>query len=122
MKSWYTIILNYISNVIHPHSRPKFYWDMVIIILSIANAINIPIEIAFSFKILPVTILDYVMDAIFMIDIVVNFRTIIVDEEKATIIKESKDIARAYIFSGRFFLDLAASLPVEILSDVKVNI
>lgn len=51
------------------------------------------------------------MDSLFVIDIIINFRTSVVlfsGEE----ISNPKVIAKTYVSSGRFFIDLLAVLPL----------
>jgi hypothetical protein len=63
------------------------------------------------------------MDFIFTIDIVVNFRTIFLNERTQEPIKDPKIIARHYILKGRFFIDVLASFPIELIADLKaINI
>ena len=103
--------------LIHPHSKKKFYWDLIIILLSIINAIYVPMEITFSLQSSLMETINYAMDAIFIMDIVVNFRTIYLDPRTMDPVTNNKMIALAYIKSGRFFVDFLASFPLEIIGD-----
>jgi hypothetical protein len=53
-----------------------------------------------------------VIDAFFMIDILINFRTIYFDPKTELAVTDDKKIALNYILRGRFFIDIIASLPV----------
>lgn len=55
------------------------------------------------------------MDVCFIVDIFVNFRTIYFDSRTNEPVKDSKTIAVNYVFRGRFFIDLLASLPVDLI-------
>jgi hypothetical protein len=47
-----------------------------------------------------------------MIDIIVNFRTSFLNKYGDEI-KKPKEIARKYIFGGRFLIDLLSSIPMD---------
>jgi hypothetical protein len=108
---WYWAV----RQLIHPHSKPKFYWDLTIIIFSLLNAIFVPFELSFEKTTEFMLVLDPFMDACFIIDIFVNFRTIYFDSRTNEPVKDGKTIAFNYIFKGRFFVDLLASLPVDLI-------
>lgn len=107
------------GQLIHPHSKGKFYWDMIINLLSLMNAIYVPVEISYEIDTPEMEAVNYVMDIIFLIDIVVNFRTIIFDERTSDAITDNRAIAINYIKGGRFFIDLVASLPLEVIGDLS---
>ena len=54
------------------------------------------------------------MDILFLIDILVNFRCTYIDRDGEEIF-DAKLIARNYLISGRFFIDLFASIPFELI-------
>lgn len=61
----------------------KFRWDILIMILAIFNCISVPLQVAFdppTFNNTSFTIANYVIDFIFLIDIIICFRTIYMDE------------------------------------------
>jgi hypothetical protein len=65
----------------------------------------------FGFK-----IFNYIIDAIYVIDIFFNFRTTISDFITGDEVTDSTIIATQYI-KGRFFLDLVAAIPFELISN-----
>lgn len=101
--------------LIHPHSKPKFWWDLAIIFFSLLNAIFVPYELAFQQQSRFIIVIDPIMDACFIIDIFVNFRSIYFDSRTNEPVKDAKQIAINYVFKGRFFVDLLASFPVDLL-------
>ena len=109
----------YIKELIHPHSKPKFYWDLLIIVLSLMNALYVPIEIAFEIDTPPMEGINYAMDVIFLMDIAINFRTIVFDDRTNDPITNPRTIAIMYLKGGRFFVDLVASLPLEVIGDLS---
>jgi len=60
-------------------------------------------------------VIDNIMDFLFIADIFINFRTIVFEARTNEEIHDSKIIAKTYIFKGRFFVDLLASIPVELI-------
>jgi len=110
-----------------PNSFVKKIWDIWIIILVLYNVFFIPLDISLeaSSK-LPsyFYFVDYLVDAMFFIDIILTFRTVLVKEhgyfsvirvKQTYIIKDKGEIAKRYLKST-FFVDLIASLPLEFLS------
>jgi hyperpolarization activated cyclic nucleotide-gated potassium channel 2 len=84
-------------------------------VLAIFNCYSIPIGVALN----PVSMrthaflaLNWVIDFFFMIDIFVNFRTIVVNTETGDEIMVPKNIAKAYL-RGRFWIDLLATVPLD---------
>lgn len=64
--------------IIHPCSNFRFYWDLVMLILLIANVIILPVAISFfndNWSHTGLLIFNLVSDSMFLLDIVVNFRT-----------------------------------------------
>lgn len=60
------------------NQKMKMWWDLIVIILAIYNAIMIPFEFAFSPEYLESTgyqVADYFIDFLFFLDVVINFRT-----------------------------------------------
>jgi hypothetical protein len=91
---------------------------MFINALSLMNAVNVPIEIAFSINTPGMDALNYIMDIIFFADIVINFRTIVFDHRTNDPITDSRFIAWNYIKGGRFFMDLVSTIPIEVIGDI----
>ncbi len=50
-------------------------------------------------------------------DLLLNFRTTFVNEKTGFEIVDNRSVAMNYIKSGRFFIDLAASIPFELIFD-----
>ena len=63
--------------LIHPDSRFKIIWDLVVIILSVYNSLLIPYEFAYTISSnIFLEVIDRFVDSAFIIDIFINFRTI----------------------------------------------
>ena len=94
-------------------------WDLFIILLALYNSVSVPLEVGFELEesYLGLKVVGYLLDSFFAMDIVVNFRTTYFNGEG----KEEtspRAIAWAYVASGRFFADLFATFPFEILATV----
>ncbi|XP_019772081.1 potassium/sodium hyperpolarization-activated cyclic nucleotide-gated channel 2 isoform X7 [Dendroctonus ponderosae] len=101
--------------VIHPCSSFRFYWDLCMLLLLVANLIILPVAISFFNDDLSTRWIAFncLSDTIFLIDIVVNFRTGIMQQDNAEqVILDPKLIARHYLRTW-FFLDLISSIPLD---------
>jgi hypothetical protein len=58
-------------------------------------------------------ILSKIVDVIYFIDIIVNFRTTFLNKKTGEEITEPRKIALNYLLSAGFYIDLASSLPLE---------
>ncbi len=56
--------------------------------------------------------MNYFVDSVFVMDIIINFRTTFFDREGDEIY-DCKSIARRYVKSGKLIIDLLATVPVE---------
>lgn len=120
----------------------RFYWDLGMLFLLVANLIILPVAISFFNDDLSIRWIAFncLSDTIFMIDIVVNFRTgslsfigqfldffspvwqhlfwftcaagIMQQDNSEQVILDPKLIARHYLRTW-FFLDLISSIPLD---------
>uniref|UniRef100_A0A5K3F2B4 Ion_trans domain-containing protein n=1 Tax=Mesocestoides corti TaxID=53468 RepID=A0A5K3F2B4_MESCO len=101
--------------VIHPYSRFKIYWNITMLVLLMSNLVSLPIAIAFNLRYRSPVWLCYscCSDFLFIIDIMVNFRTGFVRESMADdIVLEPKLIVREYLRKW-FILDFVSALPLD---------
>ena len=106
------VVPKYMIRFLNPK---KFYWDMFVIFLAVWNCITIPIDIAFSSDIFTSAgfiLLDICIDLLFLLDIVVNFRTTFYDKDGDEIF-DAKIIAKNYALGGRFTIDALATIPFD---------
>lgn len=92
----------------------RFYWDLLMLLLMMGNLIILPVGITF-FKdenTPPWIIFNVVSDTLFLVDLVLNFRTGIVKEDSTEIILDPKAIRRNYLRSW-FAVDFISSIPVD---------
>ncbi|XP_011267428.1 potassium voltage-gated channel subfamily H member 8 [Camponotus floridanus] len=96
----------------------KSCWDWLILIATFYVAIIVPYNASFINIDRPTMVSDVVVEALFIIDILLNFRTTYVSR-KGEVVSNSRSIAVNYV-KGWFFVDLVAALPFDFLyaSDV----
>lgn len=81
-------------------------------LLITSTSIYVPIELAFDDVSDFVSDTEYIVLTIFWIDIVLNFRTTYFDEETDEIISGMM-IAKKYVKSWNFLIDIGSSLPIS---------
>ncbi|KAL4616667.1 potassium/sodium hyperpolarization-activated cyclic nucleotide-gated channel 3-like [Arapaima gigas] len=100
--------------IIHPYSDFRFYWDLLMLLLMMGNLIILPVGITF-FKdenTPPWIIFNVVSDTLFLVDLVLNFRTGIVKEDSTEILLDPRAIRQRYLRSW-FLVDFISSIPVD---------
>ncbi|XP_016330613.1 potassium/sodium hyperpolarization-activated cyclic nucleotide-gated channel 3-like, partial [Sinocyclocheilus anshuiensis] len=91
-----------------------FCWDLLMLLLMVGNLIILPVGITF-FKdenTPPWIIFNVVSDTLFLVDLVLNFRTGIVKEDSTEILLDPKAIRQRYLKSW-FLVDFVSSIPVD---------
>ena len=90
---------------------------MIIIVFSVYNSILIPYDVAYGLEYsLTIEIIDRIVDAMFVGDIAINFRSVYKDYKTDELVTNSKKIALRYVLNGRFWVDLIASMPLEFIA------
>lgn len=92
------------------------YFEYLVMILAIWNALWTPLTIAFDHAAEmsenpPFTFIDMFVDTIFTIDIIVGFLSSYVDVANGDEIFAPKMIAMHYIFKGSFLVDFVSTFP-----------
>ena len=88
-KTWQSV--NKCHCLIYPNSGFKIAWDLVIIVLSVYNSILIPFEFAYSVESsIWFEIVDRIVDAAFIIDIIISFRSVYRDSRTDELVTDSK--------------------------------
>ena len=99
-------------------------WDLMIMCFAIWNAWNVPYSVSFDEdfdEMLSILVLNSLIDFLFFIDIILNFRTSFFDMESGEEILNKKEITKHYLKSGKFFIDLLSALPFDILLSICVQ-
>ncbi|XP_058510581.1 potassium voltage-gated channel subfamily H member 6a isoform X1 [Solea solea] len=109
------------------HYSPfKAVWDWVILLLVIYTAIFTPYSAAFllneveeqrrrtcGYTCNPLNVVDLVVDVMFIVDILINFRTTYVNHNDEVVSQPGR-IAQHY-FKGWFLIDIVAAIPFDLL-------
>ncbi|XP_060882680.1 potassium voltage-gated channel subfamily H member 6a isoform X1 [Labrus mixtus] len=105
------------------HYSPfKAVWDWVILLLVIYTAIFTPYSAAFllneveepcGYTCNPLNVVDLVVDVMFIVDILINFRTTYVNHNDE-VVSHPGQIAQHY-FKGWFLIDIVAAIPFDLL-------
>lgn len=98
--------------------KQRLRWDILIICLALYTSVCIPLGIAFDFATIDSVafgVFDSTVDLIFMIDLLINFRTTYISSSNGDEIYDPKLIAKKYL-TGRFIIDLLSSFPLDKLS------
>ncbi|XP_040900477.1 potassium/sodium hyperpolarization-activated cyclic nucleotide-gated channel 1-like [Toxotes jaculatrix] len=100
--------------IIHPYSDFRFYWDLLMLLLMMGNLIILPVGITFfrDENTPSWIIFNVVSDTLFMVDLVLNFRTGIVKEDSTEILLDPRAIRQNYLKSW-FLVDFVSSIPVD---------
>ena len=94
-------------------------WDLFVMLLAIYNSFSIPIFMAFqpaSESNPGMIAIDFIIDMLFMFDIVLNLRTTFIHPKTGIEISDPKEIAKRYMAGGRFWLDLISSFPFDFIT------
>ncbi|KAM7341583.1 eag-like K[+] channel isoform 2-T3 [Cochliomyia hominivorax] len=100
------------SRFILPHYGVfKGFWDWIILVSTFYVAILVPYNAAFAKADRQTMVSDVIVEALFIVDILLNFRTTFVSN-KGEVVSDSKLIAINYL-KGWFIVDLLAALPFD---------
>uniref|UniRef100_A0A5F9DQ69 Hyperpolarization activated cyclic nucleotide gated potassium channel 1 n=1 Tax=Oryctolagus cuniculus TaxID=9986 RepID=A0A5F9DQ69_RABIT len=100
--------------IIHSYSDFRFYWDLIMLIMMVGNLVIIPVGITFFTEqtTTPWIIFNVASDTVFLLDLIMNFRTGTVNEDSSEIILDPKVIKMNYLKSW-FVVDFISSIPVD---------
>jgi len=99
--------------VFHPREPIRIFWDVLVLVVMIYIIIATPISLCFqiSFSVSHAwSIVDLVVDGIFLTDVIINFNTAYFKNSK--LVTSRRNIALRYL-SGWFFVDIVTSIPLE---------
>lgn len=88
-------------------------------VLATFNVFVIPLDVGFhpeSFQEFWFKFLNYIVDTIFFIDILVSFRTTYINERTGAEVRDVKMIMQYYL-RGQFTIDLLATVPFDTLGE-----
>lgn len=103
--------------VFDPSGDLYFFWLIVVVLGILYNYWMIIFRVAFFVReqkfVIPFMAIDYSCDFVFLLDIIVQFRTGYFLDGK--IVTDTKQLAKRYMKSRGFFLDCVSILPVDLL-------
>ena len=99
------------SKPIHPENTTRRLWDVLVLVLTFHSAIFIPLEMGFPDDYVPSPVQGWIIDGLFVIDVLLNFHTMIV-LNNGDLVKDHKIIAKDYL-KRWFWFDLMAIAPLE---------
>ncbi|KAM7381579.1 hypothetical protein PAMA_012424 [Pampus argenteus] len=108
------------------YSVSKALWDWLILLATFYVAVTVPYNVSFTPYDDNVTagrstiVSDIVVEMLFIIDIILNFRTTFVSQS-GQVVYESRDICIHYATSW-FFVDLVAALPFDLLYAFNITV
>lgn len=97
-------------------------WDYFVMIIATWNAMALPIELAFEppFTKSPENgTLNAIIDFLFLIDIIVVFRTSIIGDN-GQIVRDQKTIAIKYL-KGSFMIDFLSTIPLDSMAGIFLD-
>ena len=99
--------------IIHPGLPSKMIWDVCVAVLIVYSVVLIPFRICFSTESTGFSlVLDYVIDVIFAIDMVLCFRTAYFLDDGRALVIVPKLIATHYMRSW-FIVDFLSTMPFD---------
>lgn len=111
------------SRIIRHDSLSKAIWDWIVLLLVIYTAIEVPYNVAFivplhkkvSLKDNIWEILNLCVDILFIVDVIINFRTTYVEGRTVKVVSNPRKIACNYLRTW-FFVDFVSAMPFELIS------
>ena len=102
------------SLVFSPSSNFKFVWEMITLLVALGICLLIPFVVSIRPPFYESTEYQGLMigvDVFFMIDILISFRSATFDIASGEEINQPSKIAKAYVFSSRFLVDVLCAIP-----------
>ena len=103
------------SSFLLPLSKFRLSWDLFIFIVIVYNSIVTPLRLSILVDLeedSPVVLADYFFDAIFVVDTIMYFFFPFIDEATGRVVTDPKIIRARYRKSWRFYINVAACLPI----------
>lgn len=114
-KQFRLVEISFPPTIIKAQGINRLRWDFVIITLAVYQAVTIPISIAFEpddFNSPTMKTIDSMIDLVFVIDIVLNFRTSFIESVNGEEILDPYAIAYKYLTEARFYIDVLSTVPL----------
>ena len=102
--------------MIKAQGKNRLQWDLLIIIMSVFQAVAIPLSISFKsdfFNSPLIRTINSVIDLVFITDIIFRFRTTYIDPVSGEEVMDSKLISMKYLKSSNFYIDVLSTIPFD---------
>ncbi|KAL4318489.1 hypothetical protein GQ457_18G002660 [Hibiscus cannabinus] len=107
------------KNVIAPYDRRYRWWQTFLVVLVIYSAWASTLELAFEKTADgPLMFIDLVVDAFFAVDILLTFFVAYLDTSTFLLVDDHEKIALRYVTRFWFFMDVASTLPFELINKI----
>uniref|UniRef100_A0A7S3CT47 Cyclic nucleotide-binding domain-containing protein n=1 Tax=Strombidium rassoulzadegani TaxID=1082188 RepID=A0A7S3CT47_9SPIT len=116
LKQYKLVEVKFPATMIKAQGKMRLSWDLLIIILSIYQAISIPLTISFEpdeFNSPGIKTFDSLVDLVFTVDIILRFRTTYIDPVSGEEVMDSFMIAKKYLSSPNFTVDVLSTVPLD---------
>lgn len=113
-------ISRYYKYTINPNATYKLIWDAIVSIIVIYSIIMVPLQLSFSVAIEGgFHVVDWIIDVLFMIDIIVNFFTAY-NDNRGTVYNNCM-IVKHYLKTW-FVIDLVSTIPFDKIFCINIYI
>lgn len=107
------------KGILHPNGTIRGAWDVLIILVLIYNSIVLPYRVCFAVSAEgSMFIFETFLDAIFFLDLALNFRTAYFYKDK--LVTDGRKIGLNYA-KGWFLVDLVSTLPLDLIISSSVG-
>ncbi|CAL4974362.1 unnamed protein product [Urochloa decumbens] len=104
------------SSIINPYDGHYRWWQAFLIVLVLYSAWASPFELALEKgATTPLLVVDLVVDAFFAVDIAVSFSVAYFDRSANIFVDDRRKIARRYLTRPWFAMDVASTVPFQII-------
>ena len=100
--------------IILHYSTAKTVFDWIILILTLYTAVMVPFVVCFQFQHTALTIFNTIIDCVFIMDVIMNFRTTYMNKD-GELVYDSKMITYNYLKSW-FIVDVTAAFPYGLIN------
>ena len=103
--------------ILTPGTCRSSVWQWLIMFCTLLSIALIPVDIAFSLSLTNsgISTLVILLDSLFMLDMLCEFRTAFWNELLDVLVREPALIAKRYLGAGFFAVDLAGTIPFQII-------
>ena len=102
--------------ILHPYSKFRFVWDILTVLIIVSTLVTIPLEFSIYNNTSKLDVYKAITDIWFMVDIMLQFCTGVVDKNgRGSVNMDPADIRASYLKSW-FVLDLLATVPFDMIA------